>query len=221
MIAGPNSELGTLIPAATSLPCQHDPDAWFDRTSRTKALEGCLTCPARRRCAQEALRCGAAWGMWAGIWIDGGLADVARYLRAIADPAPTVAIPRVIVSTPQHATRAEPPAISAGDPKASAAEQIVARSSGHCEVMASGCRLSYDLIASRFGELTPPRCSSAGGYAVCRACQSMIAAISVPLARRLGYLLDPRRNASATPFFWRHSHWMVLDSAGGARLAVA
>ena len=48
------------------LPCQQDPDRWFDRADRTHALAACLACPVRSWCARQALRDRASWGMWAG-----------------------------------------------------------------------------------------------------------------------------------------------------------
>ena len=85
-----------------SLACQRDPDRWFNPHDRTRALERCLHCPARARCAAEALRVKARFGMWAGIWIDNNLAQMATYLTMIA--APTVASPQP--ADPTSAARA-------------------------------------------------------------------------------------------------------------------
>jgi hypothetical protein len=36
------------------------------------------------------------------------------------------------------------------------------------------------------------------------------------LRRRLGYTIDSLAAATSVPFYWRQSHWMRLDPAGGA-----
>ena len=94
------------------LPCQRDPERWLDRRDRTYALEGCLLhCPARARCAAEALRVKARFGMWAGIWIDNNLAEMAPYLTVIASPAvatPHAAAPAGATRAPQRVSRQRP-----------------------------------------------------------------------------------------------------------------
>jgi hypothetical protein len=133
--------------SVNELPCQRDPDRWFDRRNRTDALTGCLACPARSWCARQALSDHATAGMWAGIWIDGNLVDVADYLQAIAEAAPpsTPPPPRTIHRTepPRLPPVIRPPA------KHTAAAVITARSSGHCEIMAADCLFALDAIASR------------------------------------------------------------------------
>jgi hypothetical protein len=210
----------TVSPAATpgrltELPCQRDPDRWFDRTDRTQALAGCLSCPARFWCAREALKAEASFGMWAGIWIDGNLADVKRHLRAIAEgtssacPPPATDVQRI--DTARRPPVIRPPA------KHTVAAVITARSSGHCEIMAPDCLLTLDAIASRirsgcWHELP----DAAAGYAVCRRCRAAVTRMEPRLSRQLGYIVDNSADAATVPFYWRQSRWMSLDSAGGA-----
>jgi Transcription factor WhiB len=207
-------------PAATpgsvnDLPCQRDPDRWFDRRNRTHALTGCLACPARSWCARQALSDHATAGMWAGIWIDGNLADVADYLQAIAEAAPP--------STPPPPTtihRTEPPRsphVIRPPAKHTVAAVITARSSGHCEIMAADCLLTLDAIASRIrGRCGRELTDAAAGYAVCQSCQGAVAWMEPRLSQQLGYIVDNPANAATVPFYWRQSRWMRLDSAGGA-----
>jgi hypothetical protein len=153
--------------------------------------------------------------MWAGIWIDRDLADVADYLQAIADAAPP--------STPPPPTtihRTEPPRfppVMRPPAKHTATAVITARSSGHCEIMAQECRLTLDAIASRIRS----RCGreladAAAGYAVCQSCQAAVARMEPRLSQQLGYVVDNSADAATVPFYWRQSRWMRLDSAGGA-----
>jgi hypothetical protein len=197
------------------LPCQGDPDRWFDRKNRTHALAGCLACPARSWCARQALADRASWGMWAGVWIDGNLADVAHYLHAVAQDAP----PR----TPPPATnthRIEAPRCSPAIPpsaKHTVAAVITARSSGHCEIMTPDCLLGLDTIASRIhGRCWQELPDAAAGYAVCRRCQAAVTRMEPQLSHQLGYLVDNPANAATVPFYWRQNRWLRLDSAGGA-----
>jgi hypothetical protein len=203
--------------STTALPCRSDPERWFDRTGRTHALAACLACPARSWCAREALSVKPSWGMWAGIWIDGNLAAAEHYLRAIAQtttlttPPPTNIQPQAQLSPRQAVVVIRPSA------RNSVAAVIMARSSGHCEIMAADCGLDLDAIASRI----PGRCRHelphpAAGYAVCGRCQATLARMESRLSRQLGYLVDDVADAAAVPFYWRQSHWMRLDSAGGA-----
>ena len=195
------------------LPCQSDPDRWFDRAERTHALAGCLACPVRVWCAREALAGRASSGMWAGIWIDGDLAEAAHYLEAIADgkssPPPPVESTNVSIATPRCSVVIGPPA------KHTVAALITARSSSHCEIMAPDCTLGLETIASRI-----PSChrlsDASAGYAACRSCQAMVARMEPRLSRRLGYVVDNPANAATIPFYWRQTRWMRVDSAGGA-----
>ena len=202
------------------LPCQQDPDRWFDRADRTHALAGCLACPARSWCARQALSDRAPWGMWAGIWIEGNLADAAPYLRAIADAAPPAPPPPTAPASAANAQCIEaprrPPVIQP-PAKHAVAAVITARSSGHCEIMAPDCGLGLEAIASRIrGRCSQELPDAAAGYAVCRSCQAAVARVEPRLSHQLGYLVDSPATAATAPFYWRQSRWMLLDSAGGA-----
>ncbi|WP_082994534.1 WhiB family transcriptional regulator [Mycobacterium sp. 1245801.1] len=84
-------------PPAKTLPCQRDPERWFNRRHRRDTLAACLNCPARPWCAQQALTWHACWGMWAGVWIDGQHTDAAPYLHAIAADHPLPHPPRTLL----------------------------------------------------------------------------------------------------------------------------
>lgn len=60
---------------------------------------------------------------------------------------------------------------------------------------------------------------AAAGYLCCQSCQDVLTQMQPRLARRLGYLVDARRDPSTVPFYWRQNRWMLLDSAGSARAA--
>jgi hypothetical protein len=202
------------------LPCQRDPDRWFNRADRTYALAGCLACPARSWCARQALGDDASWGMWAGVWIDGNLAEIAPYLQAIAETAQPTPPPPTAPPLPTNTYRIEaprrPPVIRP-PAKHTVAAVITARSSGHCEVMAADCGLGLEAIASRIrGRHCQELADAAAGYAVCRACQAVVAQMEPRLSYQLGYIVESPASAARVPFFWRQSRWMRLDSAGGA-----
>jgi hypothetical protein len=202
------------------LPCQRDPDRWFDRADRTHALAGCLACPARSWCARQALGDHASWGMWAGIWIDGNLADAAPHLHAIAEAAPPSPLPLITPPPPANTHRIEAPrrpAVIRPPAKHTVPAMITARSSGHCEIMARDCRLGLEAIAGRIrGRSWRELPDAAAGYAVCRRCQTVVARMEPRLSHQLGYIVDGPANAATVPFYWRQSAWMRLDSAGGA-----
>jgi hypothetical protein len=195
------------------LECRREPERWFDRADRTHALAACLACPARSWCAREALSAKASWGMWAGIWIDDNLADVAHYLWEIAEHTPPKTPPTATavhrIEAPQRSVVVPPPA------KHTVAATITARSSGHCEIMAPGCRLGLESVASRIhGCHELP--DAAAGYAVCGNCQAAVTSMEPRLCRRLGYSVHSLASAATIPFYWRQRHWMRLDPAGGA-----
>jgi hypothetical protein len=199
-------------------PCRRDPDRWFDRTDRTHALAGCLACPVRSWCARQALREHASWGMWAGIWIDGNLADLAHQLQVIAENKPPTTPPLTTNLKPPNCIDApSPPPVIRPPAKHTIAAVITARSSGHCEIMAPDCRLGLEAIASRIrGRCRHELRDAADGYAVCRTCQSAVTRMEARLSHQLGYIVDSAASAATIPFYWRQSRWMRLDSAGGA-----
>jgi hypothetical protein len=153
--------------------------------------------------------------MWAGIWIDGNLAEIAHYLHAVAQAAPPRTPPPATNTHLVEAAR-RPPVIPPPT-KHTVAAVITARSSGHCEIMTPECLLRLETIASRIRS----RCwqelpDAAAGYAVCRPCQAAVARMEPQLSYQLGYLVEGPANAATVPFYWRQSRWMRLDSAGGA-----
>jgi hypothetical protein len=216
-------------PLNAAFACQKDPERWFDKHNRTYALERCLGCHHRSWCAQQALG-GASYGMWAGIWIDDNLTELAPYLRAIAD-APAGHAPNT-PHQPSAATcfptsdQATPPPVSAQTcapiPKRDTALRAIltvisARSSGHCEVMTPVCRYTFDTLASRIpGRRGWDATEASSAYAVCRPCQWALSITEERLLRRLGYLVDPPRRPAFTPLYWRQARWVYLD--GGSTI---
>jgi Transcription factor WhiB len=213
-------------------PCRNDPERWFDKHNRAYALERCLGCHHRSWCAQQALA-GASYGMWAGIWIDDNLAELAPYLRAIADAAAGNAPNtghQVAIATPS------PTCIQAAPPPAATAQAqtcapitkpdnalramlavISARSSGHCEVMTPVCRYTFDTLASRIpGRPGWDATEASSAYAVCRPCQSALSITEESLLGRLGYLVEPPLQPAFTPLYWRQARWVYLD--GGSTI---
>ena len=206
-------------PPPPPLACQRDPERWFDRRHRRDALAQCLVCTARPLCAREALACGASWGMWAGVWIDGRHSDAAPYLSAIAtdDAAPRDWPP----PTAPSATSQHPPAPaplrrpSAMQPSRLAPAALLARGCGHCEVLTESCRYSFDRIVRRCptGPLSENPCP-AQLFAACGACAEIVARLQPQLATRAGYLVAAGRDPASVPFHWRGSRWVLLDRDG-------
>ncbi|MGY4646613.1 WhiB family transcriptional regulator [Mycobacterium sp. URHB0021] len=215
----------SLAANAQPLACQQDPERWFDRTDRTRALAGCLQCPARPWCAGEALAVRPVFGMWAGIWIDRNFADAAHYLHAIVEispsatpPPPAATVTAAPTGVPAAPVRRVSTRVSAA--RASVAALITARSTGHCEILAPNCLLDSDGICTRIpGRLPSELCDTAAGYVACRRCRQVVTNMHQELAHRLGYLVEARGDPADTPFYWRQSRWMMLDSGGSAVLA--
>jgi hypothetical protein len=201
--------------AAAPLACAVDPDRWFARSDRTAALEACLRCPARRACAREALRANATWGMWAGIWIDGRREPAARYLRAIAADWPPHRQAAARVTSPAPIPR-NPAPLPRRRPIAgrSVAVVVAARSSGHCEVMAQGCRITADRQLSRIvGQVSHDATSAAEVYCTCATCADAVTS-SPDLMRRCGYVVESASMAPRVPFYWRGARWVLLGTGG-------
>jgi hypothetical protein len=206
-------------------PCQLDPERWFDRRNHAVALAGCLGCPARRWCAQEALQCRASWGLWAGIWIDGRHEDAVPYLQAVAADAlaQSSVVAAVVIDSregggPTGDSRWAPTSLRRPDGSSRPKEvttAVLARSSGHCEVLAEGCRYAYERLVSRAlsrrdaESFTPPDL-----FAACSSCADMVAALDPKLAVQFGYVTDTRRSLAHVPFYWRQSRWVLLDRDG-------
>jgi Transcription factor WhiB len=206
-------------PPPAPLGCQRDPERWFDRRCRRDALAGCLVCPVRRWCAREALSCGASWGMWAGVWIDGRHSDVAPYLTAIAIDDATLRDwrPPTAPSTPgQHPLPPAPlrrPSVVL--PSRSVSAALLARSCGHCEVFTESCRYSFDRVVNRCPTGLPGgNPSPAQLFAACRACAEIVARLQPQLATRAGYLVAAGRDSASVPFHWRGSRWVLLERDG-------
>jgi hypothetical protein len=217
-----NPQPSAMPPTAAPPPCSAEPERWFDRAHRAHALATCLQCPVRRWCAQEALLGAASWGMWAGIWIDGRLSEVAHYLDVIATDTP--AIPTAPVTTPE----ASPPARARGHRplrrtgplhagrRVSVRAAVLARSSGQCEIMTAECRLAADTQASRIAGAGAGNATSAAVvYAACTRCADAVGATIDPTsACRLGYQVDSPAQAPNVPFYWRQCRWVLLGRAG-------
>jgi Transcription factor WhiB len=218
-------------PIAGPLPCRENPDRWFNRGSRTHALRACLGCPARRWCAGQALRERPSWGLWAGVWIDGDIDKVADYLTAIATaptPAPTPRDADIRPTPLPLRPRVVPPPWSGGvrvgprGGRTSVRAALLARSSGHCEIMVAGCGLSADLVGSRVGSLsTAEPDSPALAYVSCGCCAEALTGVDPRMARRLGYAGLTRVDAAVRPFLWRQARWVRFDMAGGMHEATA
>lgn len=202
--------------ASTRLPCAADPDRWFDENQRTYALIGCLQCPARRWCAQEALRAQAAWGMWAGVWLDGSHPAQAAHLAALADE--TTAPARADHRGPGRCRPAP-----AGTPPLSVAAAVTARSSGCCEIMGPRCRLTATGLVSRVSGV--PGCaamSAAGAFAACAACATAITELpDADAVHTAGYLVTSAERAPATAFLWRQRRWVLFGVEGQLREVTA
>lgn len=201
------------------LACQGDPERWFDAHHRAHALQHCLACPQRAWCARQALD-GASYGMWAGVWIDDNLDDVAERLRAIATPGGGTHQPADAECGPTPIAEPPPPAwdtatsrlAQTGHTMRSVMAVILARSSGHCEVMTPSCRFTFDTAASRIpGHSAWEATDASTVYAVCRPCQEALAIADTRLIRRLGYLVDPPMQPAFTPLYWRRARWVYLE----------
>jgi Transcription factor WhiB len=203
---------------STSFACQRDPERWFDRRSRADTLAQCLQCAARPWCAQQALKCRASYGMWAGVWIDEERHNrAAPYLQAIAAddaaPLPRPAAVAITSHDPPAPTPLRRP--SAPIPSRSMSAAVLARSCGHCEVFTDSCRYTFDRLVSRCRSepAIENRCP-AQLFAACRACAEIVAGLEPELATRLGYLVEAGRDPASVPFHWRGSRWVLLDRDG-------
>jgi hypothetical protein len=206
-------------PRSNVLPCQRDPERWFERRRHSDALAGCLSCPARRWCAREALECRASWGLWAGVWIDGRHDDAVPHLRAIATGVLQQAAALVTAAPNEQRPAADQvptplrrPAASGG--RASVRATVLARSSGYCEVLAEDCRLSFDRLVSRRASEMSESPAAPDLFAACHRCADMVAALDPNLSNRFGYLVDGHRDSAQVPFYWRQSRWVLLDRDG-------
>jgi hypothetical protein len=158
--------------------------------------------------------------MWAGVWIDGRFAPAIRHFEAIATATalPHSAAPQPTAAPPTE-PRPQPTGVqSASARKESAATLVFARSSGFCEVMATGCLLRSDALAARTAlptEVADPSML----FAVCTACADTVNQLDPQIAARLGYRVTGGRCAATVPFFWRQTHRVMMDAEGGLRSA--
>lgn len=81
----------------TRIPCQADPELWFQKDPNPARLKCILDCPpaAQQVCAQAALDGCNRFGVWAGVTLPGSsprqrarLDSARRLLRKIADGVP-------------------------------------------------------------------------------------------------------------------------------------
>lgn len=216
-MTGPRwSRSADLSATAPPPPCSVDPDRWFDRAHRSDALAICLQCPLRRECAQHALRVRARWGMWAGIWIDGRLEDRAHLLRTIAAEECRLAYGDADTSSTAAMDPVRPPLPPTSPVRTSSVSTIVlARSSGHCEVVDDGCRITADMHTSRLPQGSTVARSASTMFSVCLACARLICSAGYSTrARESGYLVDSPGSASEVPFLWRGARWVRLGRDG-------
>ena len=168
----------------------------------------------------QALKWRAAWGVWAGVWIDGCHDDALPYLNAIAadDAAPNEVPPATTGITASAAPPAPAPLRRpsvARPSRATPAAAVLARSSGHCEVFTESCRYTLDRVVSRRrGGAPTENASPAELFGACGACAEVLARLQPQLAARSGYLVDPGRDPAVVPFHWRGSRWVLLDRDG-------
>jgi hypothetical protein len=202
-------------------PCADAPERWFDSTDRTQALRSCLGCPVRQWCAREALSSRATWGMWAGIWIDHRPDDVEHLLRAIAagDQQPEADRPeRCSAPSPlDDMERREFVPLSVRPVRSrSVTTAVLARSSGHCEVVSAGCRFTADLQLSRVPDIPVAEAASPSmAYAACHPCADLLgSADGRTAAHRRGFLVDSPTRAAGTPLLWRGVRWVLLGGSG-------
>lgn len=93
---------------------------------------------------------------------------------------------------------------------------VLARSSGHCEVVAYGCRFTADLQLSRIiGSTAAEETSASTVYAACRSCAQILEGVDGREAIcRLGFLIDSPTEAGSVPVYWRGTRWVLLGRAG-------
>jgi WhiB family redox-sensing transcriptional regulator len=60
-----------LFHTSHQLPCQEDPDLFFNPHKKHTAITKCADCPFRGRCSYNAVAMGATHGIWGGIILPG------------------------------------------------------------------------------------------------------------------------------------------------------
>lgn len=160
----------------------------------------------------------ASWGMWAGIWIDGRLSPVEPLLRAVAEdspsPPPAPTDTRIVVEAPDR----RHPLPRRGLPRRpdSVRQAVLARSSGHCEIMRPGCTLGADTHLSRVPTVDVRDVQTpAAAFAACHCCAlGLTDPACHALSVHLGYAVSRASRLAGTPFFWRSDRWVRFDDSG-------
>lgn len=60
-----------LFQTSHDLPCQEDPELFFDPRRKHRAIRRCAACPFRGRCGYNAVATGATHGIWGGVILPG------------------------------------------------------------------------------------------------------------------------------------------------------
>ena len=60
-----------LFNTTQTLPCQLDPELFFNARRRHRAIRRCAECPFRGRCGYNAVATGATHGVWGGVILPG------------------------------------------------------------------------------------------------------------------------------------------------------
>ncbi|WP_204806047.1 WhiB family transcriptional regulator [Mycobacterium riyadhense] len=69
-----------LFHTTQNLPCQQDPELFFNPHKKHRAITRCADCPFRGRCGYNAVATGATHGIWGGMILPG---DYPRQLRRV------------------------------------------------------------------------------------------------------------------------------------------
>jgi WhiB family transcriptional regulator, redox-sensing transcriptional regulator len=64
------------------LPCNEDPDLFFDPRRRNRAIARCAGCPFRGRCAYNAVATRATHGIWGGVMLPGHYPNLLKPIYA-------------------------------------------------------------------------------------------------------------------------------------------
>jgi hypothetical protein len=171
--------------------------------------------------------------MWAGIWLDGTRDDESARLRVLAAHSTTAVhldSETRSVATEYATPSRTPPPLAPTRPvrPGSVTTAVLARSSGHCEIVADYCRFVADTHMSRLpvgsADWVP---SAAALYAACNACCQVVRTATPSEARRRGYLVDSPAQLAKVPFHWRAARWVFfgqwgeLHETSGERIACA
>jgi len=186
--------------------CQQAPSRWADPNQQSTTRRLCMKCPRLQRCRRETLTENRTFGMWAGVWIDHDLA-AKRHLLQPKSRLGSIAL------APHRTARVGPLPINELSPAAAAL--VTARSSGHCEVLASACLLNQHLIFTRRAQGSPlPADTPAAALAACTHCTELIEQTDHATAQRYGYITTTAHPVASWPVYWRQRRWATLDHFG-------